>query len=173
MSILNVDTLRVNTIQTSSGVTALTIDPTGRIKNPNIPAFHAFNSTLGVSVANGGVIPMDTIAFDNKNNYNTTNSRFIAPISGLYYFMTNTMTNNDASYAGDHRLYVNGANTSPQTAGYGLQANLVGSSYRKAVLTAILNLNASDYVDVRSVGATSWYGATSNTHCSWAGFLIG
>ena len=173
MSILNVDTLRVNTIETSSGVTALTIDPTGRIKNPNIPAFHAFNPTLGVSVASGGVIPMNTIKFDNTNNYSAANSRFIAPISGLYYFMTNTMTHNDASYAGDHRLYVNGANTSPQTAGYGLQANLVGNSFRKAVLTAILALNASDYVDVRSNGDQSWYGAAVNTHCSWSGFLIG
>jgi hypothetical protein len=173
MSILNVDTLRANTIQSSNGTTALTIDPTGRIKTPNIPAFHAFNPTLGVSVAADGVIPLSTIKFDNTNNYSTANSRFIAPISGLYYFMTNMMTNNDASYAGDHRLFVNGAQTSPQTAGYGLQANLVGSSYRKAVLTAILSLNASDYVDVRSIGAASWYGSATNTHCSWSGYLIG
>ena len=86
-------TLKVNTIQHTGGTTGMTIDSSGRILTPARPhalvSFGEGTSGNYVSVANNTVLPFDTIEHEVGSNYDTTNKRYVAPISGLYQICFN------------------------------------------------------------------------------------
>lgn len=168
MSILNVGTLRVDTIQSSTGTTALTIDTGGRVVSPNRPSFLAYNVTNNQSVADSAVIAMTGTYDNNGNHYNTTNSRFVAPVAGEYFFWASLLTGNAAAYSGDGRFWKNGANT--QMAFYA--SGDTTTVLRKSVGMAIINLAVNDYVEVRSGGTNQYLGSATVAHTQWGGFLL-
>jgi hypothetical protein len=167
MSILNVDTIQANTISSSTGNIALTIDPSGRALRSNVPSFIAYNVTNDVNVVNA-VIPMTGVYDNNGNHYDTTNSRFIAPISGRYFFWVSLLIDNAAAYSGNGRFWKNGVNT--QIAFYA-DSNTTGS-LRKSVGMAILELQVNDYVEIRSNGTQQYYGNATVAHTQWGGYLL-
>lgn len=73
---------------TNTGVTGHTIDSSGRVLTTARPhalvSFGEGTSGTYVSVANDAVLPFDTIEHEVGSNYDTTNKRYVAPISGLY-----------------------------------------------------------------------------------------
>jgi hypothetical protein len=84
-------TLNVTNIASATGTTAQTIDSTGRILTPARPAFRAYlSSNTGVLDFTGdppasGFI-FDSESYDIGGNYDTSNGKFIVPITGLYQF---------------------------------------------------------------------------------------
>lgn len=169
MSILNVDTLRVNTIQSSTGTNALTIDTGGRVVSPNRPSFLAYNVTFNQNVLNDAVIAMTGTYDNNGNHYNTTNSRFVAPVAGKYFFWASLLAGSTAaSYSGDGRFWKNGVNS--QMAFYASGDTTI--VIRKSVGMAIINLAVNDYVEVRSVGTNQYWGSATTAHTQWGGFLL-
>ncbi len=168
MSTLNVSTINASTIASSTGTTAFTIDSGGRVVSPNRPSFLAYNVTNNQSVANAAVIAM-TGTYDNTgNHYNTTNSRFIAPVAGEYFFWASLLMGNAASYAGDGRFYKNGVNT--DMAFYATSDSTV--VLRKSVGMAIINLAVNDFVDIRPNGTVQFWGSATTAHTQWGGFLL-
>jgi hypothetical protein len=160
--------LRVDTIQHSNGTAALTIDSGGRVVSPNRPSFLAYNVTLNQSVAVAGVIAM-TGTYDNTgNHYNTTNSRFVAPVAGEYFFWASLLTGSAATYPGDGRFYKNGVNTG--MAFYATSDSTI--VLRKSVGMAIINLAVNDFVDLRLVQVSQFWGAAGTAHTQWGGFLL-
>jgi hypothetical protein len=73
-------------------------------------AFTAYDGT-GYSLASGSTskIDIDTISYDNGSNFDTTNNRFIAPVTGVYMFNGGVQLGNlnDDEYLHTH-LYKNG-----------------------------------------------------------------
>jgi F0F1-type ATP synthase membrane subunit a len=168
MSILNVDTLRVNTIQSSIGTNALTIETGGRVISPNRPSFQAFNVTQNQTVATNTTIPMTGVIYNNGGHYNTTNSRFIAPVNGTYFFWVSLLISNAAVYGGDGRFWKNGVNS-----GIAFYANGdATASLRKSVGMAIIDLFPNDYIDIRSAGTNQYWGDAGTAHTQWGGFLL-
>ena len=168
MSILNVGTVQASTISSSTGTTAFTIDSGGRVVSPNRPSFLAYNVTLNQSVTAPNAIAM-TGTYDNTgNHYNTTNSRFIAPVAGDYFFWVSLLTSSVASYTGGGRFYKNGADTN--MAFYASNDSTV--VLRKSVGMAIINLAVNDYVDIRSFGTNQYWGSATTAHTQWGGFLL-
>ena len=168
MSILNVATVQANTIQSSNGTAALTIDSGGRVVSPNRPSFLAYNVTLNQSVTAPDAIAM-TGTYDNTgNHYNTTNSRFIAPVAGDYFFWVSLLTSAVASYSGDGRFCKNGVNT--EIAFYSSNDSTV--VLRKSVGMAIINLAVNDYVDIRPIVTNQYWGSATTAHTQWGGFLL-
>ena len=141
-SILNVDKIRA----TGSTNDGLTVDSSGRVNLPKVPAFMADMRGQG-TVNSTGVLPFVNVRLDNGNNYNTTDKKFTAPIDGIYIFNYGCLVRN--AIAG-FQLLVNGSATSSDRTGYadaipsggitGLEIMVSGSQ--------ILDLTANDYVQV-------------------------
>ena len=74
-----------------SWTTAMTIDNAGIVTTPNQPSFKVNGSNVAVTVSGFGVVPFNldsgNDSFDNGNNYNTTNYRFVAPVAGKYLLL--------------------------------------------------------------------------------------
>ena len=89
--------LLVQNIKHTNGTTAQTIDSAGRILYPTRPhalvSFGGGASDTYPSVANDAVLPFDTIEHEVGSNYDTTNKRYVVPISGLYQVCFNCIFN--------------------------------------------------------------------------------
>ena len=143
-------TLKVNSIQHSNGTTALTIDSSGRVTKPNQPYFYVRSGRQGDGFTDSIYI-FNTVIHNDGNCWVTSgtgaNSRFVAPISGIYIFSASPaykQTNFDwTTY-----FRVNGTQ-------YAEPSRLVGTppnSHSLANSTIILKLNGNDYVDLQSAG---------------------
>ena len=66
----------------------LRIDTSGRVTMPNQPSFAARTTTGSVSITEDAytVMSLNSTDFDKGSNFNTSNSRFTAPVAGTYLF---------------------------------------------------------------------------------------
>ena len=145
--------LKVTEIQDpTNGNTALTIDSTGRIFMPSRPVFKATNGSSYTRDFSSGetLVDFDTVKIDVGNNYDnaTGQSRFTAPVDGIYFFTTSVRLDGIASSVAYAyiRFYKNGAVQNGAaldiTSGF-------GSTYHAFTMTDIFELTANDYVDIR------------------------
>jgi len=171
-------TLKVGTIQDpSNSNTAMTIDSSGRILTPARPAFRAekraSNQTVTSTVT--AQVTFEHEAFDIGSNYDTSTSRFTAPIAGIYHFNTviRAVANGGTMDYVAMKLYKNGSLYADmfqmQTA-----VNQMGNSHIGG--SATIQLAATDYVSIHaSISGTSPYvGNHATGQRTWfSGHLIG
>ena len=84
--------LNVNTI-TSVG----NINVGGVITAPNQPSFRAYPSADD-TVNGTSTLPFDTIDFDNRSGYNTTNYEYTVPVAGMWLFTWSCGVVEDRNY---------------------------------------------------------------------------
>ena len=106
-------TLKVGTIQDhANSITAMTIDSAGRVLQPAKPAFRAEKRASNQTYSGGQPkITFEHEVFDIGSNYDTSNSRFVAPVSGVYFFQSTLRfvgDNNTLDY-GKLMLFINGS----------------------------------------------------------------
>jgi len=69
------------------------IDASGRVTKPLTPAFNVKGGNMTRSDTSGYICQFSNKTasgtFDNGNNFNTSTYKFVAPVSGHYYFFTN------------------------------------------------------------------------------------
>jgi hypothetical protein len=125
----------------------------GNLIVPNRPAFSV---TLSNHWTAGGVIKFDVEVVDNGNNYDPATGRFTAPISGLYQICFGGIQAPALvrSYAD---IRVNGVRV-PGGRVYSWGSD-PDTRYDGTFKCIIVNLNASDYVDVENIDTTGrgWY----------------
>ena len=112
-SILNVDKIRA----TGSTTDGLTIDSSGRVLTPGRPAFRAEKRTPNQTMSGAAKITFEHEVFDIGGVYDTSNSRFTAPVAGIYFFQSTirfVADNQTMDYA-KHMLYKNGSNASDRS----------------------------------------------------------
>ncbi|NOR84755.1 hypothetical protein GQ473_01425, partial [archaeon] len=115
-------------------------------------------------------VPFDSIITDNGNNFDTTNNRFIAPVSGLYSFSSSLYTSQMLanSRIGGY-FHVNGVSIG--LFNYG--ANDTDAEALSVAGSRNVNLNAGDYVEVFAFQDS---GGTEDIrgliHTSFSGHLI-
>ena len=166
--------LLVQNIKHTNGTTAQTIDSTGRITEPNKPAFQVSNDNAGwTAVSDGTIIPFNDKStgnnFDNGGNFNISSYRFVAPVTGNYQFNVFVYSfNTDTVNA--FRMYKNGAVLyGVGTGAYDFQGGEDAALDATISGSIIISLSATDYVDLRSTGGSDYYG----THSHFSGHLIG
>ena len=153
----------------SNSINALGIDSSGIITKPNTPAFHAKGSG-NRSFASPTRIDtniINVIEFDNLSNYNTSNQRFTAPVSGIYLFFGYSATTTSTSTGPVVLLMINGSSQVE------LGINYNAAYYNTYGGVAIRRLEVGEYAQL----CFSNYNNTSFTvemgRSRFGGFLIG
>ena len=135
------------------------IDLAGRVTQPYQPSFYATGPSSNQTLGNQGDLVLNNAIYNVGSHYNTTNYRFTAPVAGKYLFTWSVFVN---SATGRCSLKVNGA-------GYNdLQMDVGGGMSQ----SAILNLNANDYVTVgdwQNYSGLQYWGS----HSHFSGTLLG
>ena len=104
----------------------------------------AFHAQAGIATTQGSVVTYTNALFDTNNALNSSNGRFTAPVTGVYYFNYHQLANNQ--YAGECRtaLYKNGS-------GYGglrFITQKLGGSWEAIFAYGHIYMTAGDYVYV-------------------------
>jgi microcystin-dependent protein len=145
------------------------VDTLGRITQTNIPAFLVQGT--GTQAWSGGaalikLIMQGTVFTNRGSHYSTVNSRFTAPIQGVYQFhMSAAVTTNVGGP--EIVVYKNGSAFVTDIAiGYGASYNTFGSQ-------VVLELNANDFVEmyIRNNNGTSF--SIDRGRSLFSGYLIG
>ena len=177
--------LETNTIDTVSGTNTLTIGSTNTstidFSNPANVTLNAAmkNQHLffaadvdGISMASSANTKMiyGTEIFDLSSAYNPTNGRFTAPEAGYYFFFANwrAPVNAGNNCRCDTSFYKNGSDFGA-IGGMNQQNNNDYASYG----TAVLNLNANDYIEVYGNQNSTTTVTTSNSNNAGAGTIGG
>ena len=149
----------------NNGTERLRIDTSGRVTMPYQPAFDVSQSAGSQPT---GKQSYNTVYTNIGSCFNTTNSRFTAPVSGTYIFFTTIIKNANASGVARLQLYKNGSviqglRQLRLTEGVTYATNGVGSW--------IVTLSANDYIEVYNTGDVGSYG--TNEYQYFNGYLIG
>ena len=162
--------------------THMAFDAAGHVTKPLQSGFRAFASG-GTNLLNSATTKMGFTGetYDTNADYDTTNSRFTAPVDGRYLFCVNLMgfnvTGSTVEGAILGHLYKNGSVVATFTrytapSGEGLNASFLSLGVGGAVIE---KLDADDYIEVfvyNSSGATLATN-TSSPYVHWHGELLG
>jgi hypothetical protein len=141
------------------------IDSSGRVTITNQPAFRAIRTTgFTTSATTWFEIAYNSNVFDRNNNYNTSNGRFTAPVTGTYMFCATTQPTSSGQYV-EFKFFVNGVGV-PNTAVSWNNQPARGD----LTLALVVLLNAGDYISA-NVYTSGTMGFDNNGQFS--GHLIG
>lgn len=153
----------------------LKIDGSGRVTMPYQPAFHAVSTS--VKTITGSAFIFDSAYFNIGGHYNTSNGRFTAPVSGIYFLEMSFLTSNTNTNNVDLRFFKNGVQTQIATT---YHVNYTGGNHRKGHMIGMASLTANDYITVQTQSSSSngdLYGDNNEVggkgHTCFRGYLIG
>ena len=166
----------VDEIRHSGGAeSALTIDSSGRVLQPNKPSFLCRPSgSMSQVTAGWRTLDFATVDHDIGSNLHA-DGYFVAPVDGVYHFDYNARLDSVASGFVIIALAHNNTSTAPLgSALYSSTYFIIGSpnsSYDSLTTATTIELNANDKVVPWAYSAdTTWSISTSS---SFSGFLIG
>lgn len=159
--------VRDNITITASGATdGVTVTADGNFQRSKLPCFMG-SKTADQSLSSGTLITWQTENLDNGGVF--ASSRFTAPVPGIYYFVHESITDNNAAYSGDYDFYKNGTAT-----GFRAYADSTGGNYHEWTFgSCILPLEKDDYVELKSVSTQRMYGSTNRSYGHLLGWKIG
>jgi hypothetical protein len=155
-----------------AGLARMVINSSGYITTPYQPAFLVgWTSGGNLSLADNTLIPFNNDStgncFDTGSNWNTSTSRFTAPVAGTYHFQATVCTATSGTYS--VQLKKNGTaidNGVDTCAGFIYGAGTVGTM----ITTVFVPLAAGDYIEAYTRnGAYSVY----KNHSWFIGRLLG
>jgi len=157
--------LLVQNIKHTNGTTAQTIDSTGRVLAPAVPAFHAWKSSIQTSSDAGETVTFDNITLNTGSHLSS--SIFTVPVAGVYFFSCKWLSTNDTDQD-DIYIQVNNASKSKSR-----NSKSAVGSHDTVTLTYIASLSANDTVKViiHNSGSSIYGGSEGWT--TFMGYLIG
>ena len=176
--------LKVNTIQDATNSnTAISVDSSGRVFTPARPAFMVGISAM-YSHTSGDTIQYNTTSgtggFDNGNNFDLSNYKFVVPVDGQYQFHASfSLQSGERTRSANCRLAINGSNIDAR---YQARSNLDGTntggtSYLNLRGLWLLNLTASQEISWKASWETDDnMDSSENLHLHGAycwGMLVG
>ena len=152
----------------TGGSPSISLPSSGLVLTPQHRYGFIAGRTSSVSVNTAGTIwVFDTFLYNVGNIYSNTTGVTTAPETGMYLFMLNALSANDASTI-DLRVHVNGTNT--KLAGYAGN----WSGHKRLAMTFTYLLNKNDTLDFRSWGSSgTLYGDATTYHTFLAGYFLG
>jgi len=151
----------------SGGSVSGNLSVNGYLTNPTIPYFLA-QASFGDTNYTNQILPYPNIIHNPGNHYNSSTYRFTAPITGKYFFSYTVWHN--AATTGRIGIRKNGLYISSGTQSQQIHARLGATATNDtASLSAVIDLNQSDYVDLYVYDGT----ITLFYANVFTGFLIG
>ena len=138
--------------------TGLIVHPDGQVTKPTQPmcSFTVNNTSAGNDITHNSVLT------NNGNHFNTSNNRFVCPVTGFYYASIMVMSNNSNTTM-DLQLHKNGSNPGHILVPY--QA-ATGGQYNQVSGSCIIECSANDYLTFRLNSGSVYAGRHSNiTFC--------
>ena len=169
-SLLHVDgTMRVTEICDENGANCSDVSAGLGGSGSSAVAFTAYK-TVDQTINAGDVLTWDGELTDTHNAFDLSLERFTAPVAGKYYFHADVLSDNVDPPIG-MEFYKNGAATGMRSYG---GANGTGTTiYRQATLSAVIDMAANDYIEVRSAyNGSNIYGNPGDIHTRFTGFLV-
>tara|TARA_R100001440_G_scaffold65512_2_gene86378 strand:+ start:485 stop:1012 length:528 start_codon:yes stop_codon:yes gene_type:complete len=171
--------LHVDSIKHSGGTSALTIDSSGRITQPNLPCFFAERTSSYSSTTSYTEVVYNLAHINRGSAYNTSNGRYTVPVTGIYQ-----VSWNDIGDVGQtvyrSRLYVNGSAKTIGGVSKSFERRMTKDSSSQhppsATQTYYIELTAGQYISIfekNDAGSKNIYGDTANVFTYFCGHLIG
>tara|TARA_R100001463_G_scaffold31292_3_gene70802 strand:- start:542 stop:1942 length:1401 start_codon:yes stop_codon:yes gene_type:complete len=122
------------------------------------------NASTNSAVDSNGILIFGSAIQSNSGVYNTSNGRFTAPITGVYFFFFNGLIDNNAADESKlANLYKNGSNMNTIAYTY-----YEGSEYMMLSGCGLLNLVKDDYVQIYAIRGMHTAGETN-----FGGYFVG
>ena len=163
-----------------AGVSAILADGDGNVTMPNQPAFHAYgtgNSWVIFSNGSWTKLVLDaTPPLNIGSHYDSTNSKFIAPVAGVYHFYYKVYGRVQSGAAANTYWQSrfqknNNAITGYSTMLMGYLYN--GSADETATYSMTISLAATDEITVHAQATATQNGEYYPPGCEFGGYLIG
>lgn len=143
------------------------INKTTLLSNPYKFSAYASSTTSIPGSFTSTKVGFQTAFFDTGSNYNTSTSRFVAPVAGFYYFNANVAYTLSGAQEADFSFYKNGSvirslNTMV-TAGGGTYAHCG---------TMMIQLAANDYIEVYGTAGSACTVASGQANSVFEGYLF-
>ena len=149
----------------------LELDTNGNVTKPNQPSFLMKKYSGGsTAISVNSAWTFDEALSNVGNHANISNGRFTAPVTGSYCFMWHNIGEGTSTV---YRSFIrkNGSSTWG-TGSYRLESrNYHSAGYPNASAQVVVQLNASDYVDIYLEGGSIYSDTTNGVW--FCGFLIG
>ena len=138
--------LLVQNIKHTNNTTSMTVDSSGRVLTPTIPAFWAYSDSDNVSTSDTAIV-FNFTDLNNGNHYSTSTGRFTAPVAGIYEFSVQALFRKTsvAGGSGELTLYKNGSNVSTRGLAYSGHGD-ADTNHHNVHFIYRVSLSASDYV---------------------------
>lgn len=162
--------LGVQTIQHTNGTDALTIDSSGRVNQPALPAWSAYNSSGGWSQASP--IVLDSTRVNRGSMYNTSTGVVTIPVSGVYSITAMVYAKLDSTEEATVRIQKStdsGSNWSNETYAYAYPTNT--ALHVTLTQNYLLDLDSGDQIRMAFSGSGEYFRGSAETRFS--GHLIG
>ena len=159
--------INASTIKEDTGATtAITIDSSGRVFKPATPAFHAYADDGAYQTTSP--IPFDNTTINVGSAFDTTNKKYVVPVTGNYLIMVHVGTIRSDSNGEYLSIYLKKGSTTIQQ-GYTEETSTQG--YGNISFSAIHALTAGDELTVTTGGNGDYF--ASSRHTIFSGYLIG
>ena len=147
---------------------AILIDAAGRVTTPYQPAFNAkVNASTSITGSGWDKVSVGTIIYERGgSNYNTTNSRYTAPISGWYFVSLSLNCAANSDNDGALGLAING---SQSNSGVAVMQAQNGGVYNGRSTSGAVYLAAGDYIEMHTYHTVALITRAN----PWAGFFSG
>ena len=165
--------LKVDTIQSSAGPTGLTIDSSGRVSMPNVPAFGArqlsnSHSSAGNDTANQ-ILVFSSVLYNVGGAYDSSTGVFTCPLAGSYFFSFSGLYNNGHNAQGAAYIRLNGSGSSNTGEKYRAYHHNSGSNYLQISTAGVIVCAVNDTVDI----FTEIVGGHIGAETAFSGYFIG
>lgn len=150
---------------TTNDTARISIDSSGRVTLPSQPAFTARSAQ---ATTQGNDVIWDTVDYQVGSNYNSTNGRFNAPVSGYYYFHAHGLWAQGDS--GDRRiaLYKNGS----AFPGMRFISNKTVNVWQTWYVDGVVYMTVGDWATIRVEQSGAGL-HTDNNYNQFSGYLLG
>jgi hypothetical protein len=173
-------TLKVDTIVHTGGTTAMTLDSAGRISQPTKPAFNAYGTGAWTIFSNGAwtkIVLNATPTLNVGGHYDSTNSKFVAPVAGVYHFYYRLYGRvqsggADSTYWQSRFQKNNSAITGHSGMIMAYYYN-IGARDEAATDSMTIQLAANDEITLHAQSTGAQNGEFYGPNCNFGGHLIG